>query len=120
MGICAIPPRDKRALAQKVGKQLTALHGKRPSYSPQLVKAAMRRCDFPDVWDCWALSLFSSSDDFSAYHAKLGEACDYGSMHAEMLGTLDSGSLFDFLSSDFLDIDMSGIDIGDADISHHL
>jgi hypothetical protein len=76
----------------------------------------MRRCEFPDVWDCWALSLFTSPNDFSAYHAMLGEACDYASMHADMLGALDSGSLLDFFSTDFFNVDLPSIDI---DISHH-
>jgi hypothetical protein len=120
MGTCAIPPQDKRALAQKVGKHLTTLYGKRRTYSPQLVKAAMRRCHLPEVWDCWALSLFTSPEDFSAYHASLGEACDYASMQADMLGVLDTGSLFDFLSTDFFNFDLPSLDIGDVDISHHL
>jgi len=122
MDTCAIPLQDKRALAQKVGKHLTSLYGGRRTYSPQLVKAAMRRCDLPDVWDCWALSLFTSPEDFSTYHAALGEACDYASMHSEMLSALNldlgAGSLFDFLSTDSLDVNLPSLDVGDVDISH--
>jgi hypothetical protein len=118
MAVCAIPPKDKRALAQKVGRQLTKLHGRRQTYSPQLVKAAMRRCELPDMWDCWAFSLFSSPEDFASYHAKLGEVCDYTSMHTEMLSVLDTGSVLDFFSSDSFNIDLPTI--ADVDISHHL
>jgi len=120
MAVCGIALENKRALAQRVGRQLTKLHGKRKTYSPQLVKAAMRRSELPDVWDCWALSLFSSPEDFASYHANLGEICDYTSMHAEMLNVLDTGSLIDFFSSDLFNIDLPSVDLGDVDISHHL
>ena len=115
MATCAIAPHDKRLLAQRVGKRLVTLYGKRPSYSPPLVKAAMRRCDFPDVWDCWALSLFSSPGEFAAYHAATGEVCDFAGMHADMLSAIgahvDLGSAADILSVDWLD---AGTVVADA------
>ena len=120
MATCTIALGDKRTVARKVGKQLTTLYGRRQHYSPQLVKAAMRRCDFPDLWDCWALSLFSSPSDFAAYHATLGEVCDYSTMHADMLSSIDTGSLLDFLSLDW----SGGESFGDSSSfdlpDHHL
>jgi hypothetical protein len=101
MATCAIALNDKRTLARNVGKHLTARYGKRTHYSPTLVKVTMRRLNYPDVWDCWALSLFASRDDFAAYHASLGEVCDYASMNTDMLSAVDSGSLFDFISGDW-------------------
>jgi len=124
MATCAIDPGNKRLLAQRVGKHLVTLYGKRPSYSPTLVRAAMRRCQFPDIWDCWALSLFSSPLDFDSYHAATGESCDFASMHAEMLSAIgariDMGSASDVLSFDWLDSGSMGADAGDAaDLSSH-
>jgi hypothetical protein len=118
MATCAIPPKDKRLLARHVGKRLVSLYGKRQSYSPKIVKAAMRRCEFPDVWDCWALSLFSSASDFDSYHSAVGEACDYAAMHADMLSAVQVDAAFDFSSLDWLDgtslFDSASIDLPDS------
>ena len=118
MATCAIPLRDKRAVAQKVGAHLTRLYGKRRSYSPPLIKAAMRRCAFPSDWDCWALSLYAAADDFASYHTAIGETCDYAAMQAEMLSSVDSGSTLDFLSADaFSGADTSILDSSPIDPS---
>ena len=93
MAACAIAPNDKRLLARRVGGHLAGLYGKRRSYSPALIKAAMRRCEFPDAWDCWALSLFASRDDFVDHHTRIGEACDYASMHTDMLAAIGHSAL---------------------------
>lgn len=97
MGACAIAPDDKRRLARAVGKHLVGTYGKRRAYPPAVIRATMRRLAFPDGWDCWALSLFASADDFASYHASSGEVCDYASMHAAMLGD----ALADSLGTDF-------------------
>jgi len=116
MATCAIAPGDKRALARDVGKHLTRLYGKRQNYSPTLVKASMRKLNFPDVWDCWALSLFTGIGDFNSYHAALGEVCDYAAMHGEMLTVVDAGSLLDFLSGDWSLSDLP--DVSDLSSQH--
>ena len=101
MATCAIAIKDKRALARNVGKHLTARYGKRAHYSPTLVRTTMRRLDYPVGWDCWALSLFTSADDFNAYHTALGEACNYAAMNSEMLSAVDASTLLDFVSGDW-------------------
>jgi hypothetical protein len=120
MATCSIAPGDKRALARAVGKHLTERYGKRTHYSPTLIKASMRKLRYPDVWDCWGLSLFADRADFDAYHAAIGEACDYGSMNAEMLSVVDSGSVFDFLSADWTLGDfLPDSDLGSTDMHGH-
>jgi hypothetical protein len=100
MATCAIALTDKRTLARNVGKHLTATYGKRAHYSPTLVKVTMRRLNYPDVWDCWALSLFTDRSAFDAYHDALGEVCSYASMHADMLSAAGFDSLTDFVPAD--------------------
>lgn len=102
----AIALTDKRTLARNVGKHLRARYGKRTHYSPTLVKVTMRRLNYPDGWDCWALSLFTSHDDFDAYHTALGEVCDYAAMNGSMLSAVDSGSLLEFVSGDWSATDL--------------
>lgn len=60
----------------------------------------MRRCRFPDVWDCWALSLYASREDFDAWHAQTGEVCEYATMHSEMLDAIGSVAPISFDGSD--------------------
>jgi hypothetical protein len=106
MGMCAIAVADKRTLARSVGKHLTATYGKRAHYSPTLVKVTMRRLKYPDIWDCWALSLFTDCGDFDSYHAALGEICNYAAMNADMLSAVGSDSMTDFLSTDWSATDL--------------
>ena len=103
MPVCALAPADKRQLARSVGKHLVATYGKRRAYSPTVIRATMRRLGFPDTWDCWALSLFASADDFDLFHAAIGEVCDYASMHAQMLSDAVGDSVdVDFFSFEWL------------------
>lgn len=116
MATCAIALKDKRSLARHVGKHLTARYGKRTHYSPTLVKVTMRRLNYPDAWDCWALSLFTDRNDFTAYHDSLGELCNYATMNSEMLNAVSSDSLLDFVSGDWSIGDFlpdSGLDVSD-------
>ena len=120
MATCSIALKDKRALARSLGRHLTERYGKRAHYSPQLIKASMRKLRFPHAWDCWGLSLFADRADFDTYHGALGEACDYATMNTEMLSAVDSGSLFDFLSADWSVGDLlPDSDLGTGDLSGH-
>jgi hypothetical protein len=118
MGGCAIAPSDKRAIARRVGKHLASVYGPRKSYSPAIVRAAMRRCEFPADWDCWALSLYTAQTDFDAFHAALGEACDYAAMRAEMAGAIDPALSPGLPGFDWLDalpsLDLDAVDLPDA------
>jgi hypothetical protein len=106
---CAIAPDDKRAVARNVGKYLVGLYGKRKSYAPGVIKSAMRKQRYSTQWDCWAISLFASEGDFDAYHAAIGETCNYAAMRGEMLEAIHpapgadfgNGSAADFLGDLF-------------------
>lgn len=99
MTACAIAPSDQRAVAQNVGKSLAALYGQRKSYAPALIKSAMRKQRYAAAWDCWALSLFASKADFDAYHAAMGESCDYAAMRGAMLDAIRPAPAADFGNS---------------------
>jgi len=105
MDICALPQVDKRLLAKKVGNDLVKKHGKKPHYSITEIKAAARRQNFPEGWDCWALSLYSSPQDFAEHHRRTGETCDYQAMHDSMAEAVSTDrSLADAVSSDHSDV----------------
>lgn len=106
MTACAIKPVDQRKLGQRVGRDLRRRHGQRAHYTPEQVRDSMRRLDYPYMWDCWALSLYTSPFDFDAFHRARNEACDYAGMHAEMASSLAGGDSFwsgllDFFSFDW-------------------
>jgi hypothetical protein len=72
-------------MARRVGHDLMKRHGNKRNYTVQEIRDAARRQKFPETWDCWALSLFSSPPDFVDYHLKTGELCDYTYMRTTML-----------------------------------
>jgi hypothetical protein len=84
MGALLLEP-DKQLLARKIGSELVKSHGKKRYYKVEEVKAAARRQNVPDTWDCWAVSLYSSPSDFGEYHTRIGEPCDYSAMHSSMV-----------------------------------
>lgn len=88
MTVCAMQLQDKQRLARRVGRDLKRRHGAKPSYSPEEIRGSMRRLDYPYMWDCWALSLYTPVDVFDAFHRARGESCDYQTMHAEMSACL--------------------------------
>lgn len=92
MAVCAVQLQDKQRLAKRVGKDLRRRHGAKRWYTPEEVRASMRRLDYPYLWDCWALSLYTPADIFDAFHRARGESCDYQAMHAEMSACLTGGA----------------------------
>lgn len=85
MDICVLAAVDKRFLARKVGDDLAKRHGRQAQYAVQDIKASVRRLNFPDAWDCWALSLYASPQDFVDYHVRTGEQCGHAAMRASMM-----------------------------------
>lgn len=105
LDICALPEVDKRLLAKKVGSDLVRQHGKRSHYTVPEIKAAARRQKFPDTWDCWALSLYASAEDFGSYHLRTGEQCDYLAMRNSMSECVATDlSLADAIPADHSDL----------------
>lgn len=134
MDICPLPAIDKQLMARRVGHDLVKRHGNKRYYTVEEIKAAARRQKFPDTWDCWALSLYSSPSDFANYHLKTGEICEYSSMHAMMLEAVSAdtslpevihhvtpateGSWFSDLMDSLgsIDISLPGFDFPDLDV----
>jgi len=111
MTSCALAPTDKKAYGKAVGEILVRKHGKRKYYSPQQVKQASAQSRYNVDWDCWAMCLFTSPSDFNAYHAEIGETCDYAAMRAEMTAALTDGA-----SDAWFDFDLSWLEWPDIDL----
>lgn len=109
---CKLEPDDKRAFGQAVGNDLLRHHGKRKYYSPQQVQASCTRLDYPVDWHCWAMSLYTSPEDFTAYHDAIGEVCDQSVMKSQMVSALTDGA-----SASWFDMDMSWFDWPGVDLS---
>ncbi|MGN6520957.1 MAG: hypothetical protein ACTHK2_16190 [Dokdonella sp.] len=92
MDICSIAVVDKRLLAMKIGNALAERHGRKRHHAVADIRAAARRMHFPEAWDCWALALYASAQDFAGYHLQTGERCDYHAMHDSMVAALADGS----------------------------
>ncbi len=112
MGLCAIETADKRALGKAVGEDLLQQHGKKRFYSVKEVQESVNRNNFPMDWSCWAYCVFTSPEDFSTYHASIGESCEYGVMKAEMVSAMTDGA-----STSWFDTDMSWLEWPDVDLS---
>ncbi|MBA2238823.1 MAG: hypothetical protein H0W24_09045 [Lysobacter sp.] len=109
---CAISPADKKAQAKLVGEDLVRHHGKRKFYSIEQVRESNRRKGITMDVACWSHAMFNSHADFDRLHADAGEACDYASMKAEMLGAVATGE-----ASDWFDWDLSWLEFPELDIS---
>ncbi len=112
MAACPLSPPDKKRYGKAVGEILVRKHGKRKYYSPEQVKKASEESRYGLDWHCWALSLYSSPADFKAYHGRIGEACDYASMRAEMATALTDGA-----SDAWFSIDLSWLEWPDFDVA---
>lgn len=112
MAIAELTREEKRRLAQRVGKDLTARHGKKKFYSTREIGRSLRRLDERVDLHCWAYCFYSAPADFDAYHQTTGEACDYAVMKADMLEAVTGGA-----SESWFDVDLSWLDWPDFDLS---
>ena len=112
---CSPAPTNKKEYITEIGKILVEKNGKKKYYKPKEIKEAHRTSKWYDVIDfsCWAMSIFSSHDDFDRYHAKTGEVCNYAEMKTEMLSGLSISSS-DWTEIPDIDIDASWLDFGDV------
>ncbi len=67
-------------------------YGKRKSYSPLQVKKASKKTLSDLDWYGWAMSMYTSPNDFNAYHDSIGEICDYALIKAEMASDITDGA----------------------------
>jgi len=117
---CPEAPTNKREYIEDVGKILIEDFGKKPFYKPEEVRQANRKTKWYDFdWGCWAMSVYSTHEDYDQYHAQAGELCDYAEMKTEMLSGMvssDSSGWFDTSGLDLssFDIDASWLDFGDV------
>lgn len=110
MDICSIATVDKQLLARRVGSDLAKRHRKKRYYSVEEVKAAARRHCIPELWDCWALSFYTSNNDFVDHHIATGEICDYAVMHTKMVDAVTTDAAIPDLSNH------SGLGLGLPDL----
>ena len=84
---CHKIPDQKQDYLKDIGTLLVKEHGKQQHYKPKQIKEAHNNSKWASQLDfsCWAMSIFSTKNDFDIYHEKVGEVCDYISMKAEML-----------------------------------
>jgi len=110
MSPCHLPPKDKGAMGKAVGKELVKRHGKKRFYSTDQVRGVATDLGYPIDWHCWAMAVFVSPGDFNAFHESIGEACDLGSMKAQMVSAITDGA-----SADWFNVDLSWFDWPDID-----
>jgi hypothetical protein len=114
MPACAIAPADRRRQARLVGNDLVKNYGKKPYYTPLEIRNANRRQGIGLDVSCWSYALFTSHDDFDAYHQSLGETCDYQAMKSEMLSSLSASAAED---GSWFNLDLSWLEFPDVDLS---
>jgi hypothetical protein len=116
---CTPLPDNKKQYIKDVGTVLVHDYGKKEFYKPEEIKKANQKTScgtFGTDFSCWSMSVFSSHEDFDAYHRSEGEVCDYVEMKQTMLEGI-SGNNFDFSFLEFTDsdinIDSSWLDLGE-------
>jgi hypothetical protein len=116
---CTPLPDNKKQYIKDVGTVLVNDYGKKEFYKPEEVKKANQKTSWGTSgtdFSCWSMSVFSSHEDFDAYHIREGEVCDYVEMKQTMLEGI-SGNNFDFSFLEFTDsdinIDSSWLDLGE-------
>ena len=103
---------DKRALGKAVGDELLKRHGKQRFYKVQEILDVFDLLDLGLEGLNWALSAYSSPEDFAAYNASLGSTADYAAMKSEMFDAMTGTD-----SSAWFDLDMSWLEWPDFDFS---
>ena len=118
-------PKNKKEFVAKVGKKLVKEHGKKKYYKPEEVKKAHEKAkkEENDSWFdfeeaiFWAMSFFSSHEEFDEYQEKEESTYDYVDLKSEIIrgvaetSDTDSDSWSDFFD---VDIDLSWLDISDS------
>jgi hypothetical protein len=111
---CHVPPANRRGYLRAVGTVLVKDYGKKKYYKPKEVKAAHRKTHWGSMdFSCWAMSTYSSHEDFDAFHEETGEVCDYTEMKGWMLEGIAGDSAHAPLSELIsMDLDASWLDLG--------
>jgi hypothetical protein len=88
MSLCHTPPPNRKMMIDRVGRELNTRHGKQKSYTQPQIQSAASAVGYPVDVHCWAMCVFMDQSDFLAYHAAIGEVCNYDLMRATMLESL--------------------------------
>ncbi|MDW3192370.1 MAG: hypothetical protein R8G66_08395 [Cytophagales bacterium] len=112
---CPPAPANKAQYINEIGHELVATYGKKDFYNPEEVRQIHRKkskdttVELDPDFVCWAMSIFSSHEDFDEYHLSKGDSCDYIEMRQEMLGGSESSIWDDLISMPDIDMDASWI-----------
>lgn len=105
-------PLDKRAVGKAVGDELLKRHGKKRFYTVHQVADVVHSLTLGPEALSQSLALFSTADDFNAYHATLGDPRDYSKLKEEMFE-----AMLEFTLEGLFNLDMSWLDWPDFDFS---
>jgi hypothetical protein len=75
---------------KNVSPQLREHYGHHKQYTPKQVKQTISDLGYSSAYDCYALAMYCSHDDFTEYHMNIGESCDYDLMRGEISDTFSS------------------------------
>jgi hypothetical protein len=73
-----------RRYVRDLPRLLVRHYGFSPFYTPAQVKKTIERSGLNKDYSCYALSMFTSPQDFARYHDNIGETCDYSRMRSEI------------------------------------
>ena len=109
-------PTDKKAYLVAIATCLIKKFGKKNYYEPEEVEKAHKESKWStrlDLCDC-ALSLFSSHEDYDAYHAATGEAGDYIGTKTALLQEIAAPGAESWMAVPELDLDASWLLLGEV------
>ena len=111
---CHPPPDDKRRYIRDIGQALVHEHGKKKFYKPEQVKKAHQKSEWNKLdFSCWAMSTYSSHEDFDSYHEQTGEVCNYIEMKSTMLEGISVTDDVHLSDVPDVDLDVSWLDAGE-------
>jgi hypothetical protein len=76
--------RALRSYRRKLAPELIARYGHQPQYSIKQVQLTAHELKLDPDYLCYAFADFCSLPDFDAYHAAMGQACDWEAMRHEL------------------------------------
>lgn len=105
-------PIDRRAVGKAVGDELLKRHGKKRFYTVHEVADVVHTLMLGADALSQSLALYSTADEFNAYHATIGEPRDYAKLKGEMFEVM-----VELTIEGWFEIDMSWLDWPDFDFS---
>lgn len=88
----AVPMHIKQAYAERLPPVLARKHGRKKHYTRTEILESINEVGLSMDYSCWAMAMFEAPEAFESFHRAAGEACEYASMHSEMLSLIPSAS----------------------------